>query len=733
MVISLLGSTLVFVAGIIFIRNQVLRYEVADDAERVVEAIDERVTAVTTAAALLAHDPEILGAISMDGEEALRLLNGRAVVVRDRFGLDLIQIYDQEDVARTNLVLSSLYRESMLLERVSHGPPIVAVIDGQVLLLDRMTMPGEAGTVIVGVDLGAELARIASQYHLSSELGLRVADTVVGTRSDLSFDDPEGWIEEQQIQRLSRTLGRTPTELLVVRSTTHITQLSTTVLVAMTGGVLFTTLALMGLSVVITRHITQPIRQLSSAAELVAQGDLSQQIDLTHMDNPFGVGSEDEIEMLVLAFNGMMAELRELYGGLEAKVAARTQELVATAQVARTISTTGLDLNAVLSTSVALIQEHLGFYHVGIFIVEPGTGRAVLHEAAGKVGQLLKDEQLQIVVGSRSLIGQAAATGVQQVTQDVTGDPNYLAHPLLPGTLSEAAIPLVVGRSVIGVLDVQGEQRDAFTPEIVQLLVALADQIAVGVHNARTYAQQRQMAERLAAANARLQELDQIKSEFIQNVSHELRTPLALIRGYAEALESGMLGDLSEEQRQPVSIIARRSRIMSKLVESITALLEVEAEAMSKGPVRLEDLARDVLDDFRALAAREELTIQGEIEENLPQVTGDEHHLRKVLDNLVNNAIKFTPAEGEVVMRLFSQDGHVVLQVADTGIGIPPEKQARVFERFYQVDGSVRRRYGGTGLGLALVKEIVEAHGGEVGLQSAVGQGTTFTVELPVG
>jgi signal transduction histidine kinase len=733
MIISLLGSTLVFVAGIIFIRNQVLRYEVADDAERVVEAIDERVTAVTTAATLLADDPEILAAISTDGEEALRSLNGRAVVVRDRFGLDLIQLYDQEDVARTNLVLSSLYRESVLLDRVSSGPPIVEVIDGRMLLLARTPMTGGAGTVIVGVDLGAELTRIASEYHLSSELGLRVADKIIGTRPGLAFDDPQGWPEEQQIQHISATLGQTPVELLVVRSTAHITQLSTTVLVAMTGGVLFTTLALMGLSVVITRHITQPIDQLSSAAELVAQGDLSQRIDLSHLVNPFGVGSEDEIEMLIVAFNGMVAELRELYGSLEAKVAARTQELTATARVARTISTTGLNLSAVLSTSAALIQEHLGFYHVGIFILEPGAGALVLREAAGKVAWLLKNQQLKIVVGSRSLIGQAAASGEPQVTQDVATEPTYLAHPLLPDTRSEAAIPLLVGQSLIGVLDVQGQQQDAFTPEIIQLLMALADQIAVGVHNAQIYAQQRQMAERLAAANARLQELDQIKSEFIQNVSHELRTPLALIRGYAEALESGMLGELSEEQHRPVSVIARRSRIMSELVESITALLEVEAEAMSMGPVAIGVLARDVLDDFRALAERQELTLRGEIKENLPQVTGDEHHLRKVVDNLVNNAIKFTPTKGEVTVRLFSQDGHVVLQVADTGIGIPPEKQARVFERFYQVDGSVRRRYGGTGLGLALVKEIVAAHGGAVSLQSAVGQGTTFTVELPVG
>jgi signal transduction histidine kinase len=131
------------------------------------------------------------------------------------------------------------------------------------------------------------------------------------------------------------------------------------------------------------------------------------------------------------------------------------------------------------------------------------------------------------------------------------------------------------------------------------------------------------------------------------------------------------------------------------------------------------------------LAERNNLSLQAEIAPDLPLMIGQERHWYKVVDNLLSNAIKFTPDEGSVKVQLFQQDEQIILQVSDTGIGIPPDKQMRVFDRFYQADGSARRRYGGTGLGLALVKEIVQAHEGQVTLESEPGRGSTITVSIP--
>jgi signal transduction histidine kinase len=141
---------------------------------------------------------------------------------------------------------------------------------------------------------------------------------------------------------------------------------------------------------------------------------------------------------------------------------------------------------------------------------------------------------------------------------------------------------------------------------------------------------------------------------------------------------------------------------------------------------------RKLLADFQVAAEQAGLSLTAQIADDLPPVSGDSQHLLRVMDNLLGNALKFTPAGGQISVSLWRDGAHAVLEVADTGIGIPHDQLGRVFERFYQVDGSMTRRYGGTGLGLALVKEIVEAHGGQVGVSSVLGQGSTFTVRLPI-
>jgi signal transduction histidine kinase len=167
------------------------------------------------------------------------------------------------------------------------------------------------------------------------------------------------------------------------------------------------------------------------------------------------------------------------------------------------------------------------------------------------------------------------------------------------------------------------------------------------------------------------------------------------------------------------------------LVEDIMGILEVERQELRHEPVDLAQLVRMSLADFQPAAAQAGLSLAAELEPDVPGLSGDLMALRRVLDNLVGNALKFTPAGGWVTIRLSRSKEKVKLEVADTGIGIPSDQLDRIFERFYQVDGSMTRKYGGVGLGLALVKSIIEAHGGQVTATSQVGVGTTFTVLLP--
>jgi signal transduction histidine kinase len=204
-----------------------------------------------------------------------------------------------------------------------------------------------------------------------------------------------------------------------------------------------------------------------------------------------------------------------------------------------------------------------------------------------------------------------------------------------------------------------------------------------------------------------------------------------MILGYAELLAAGELGEVRPEQQGPLNIIVQRACVLRDLIGNITAILESEMREPVWEPVSLSELVGEAMKDFQVLADQAGLELQGDISNQVPTVLGDAEHLRRVVDNLIGNALKFTSSGGRVTVRLSEHDAEVMLQVADTGIGIAPEDQERIFDRFYQVDGTTRRTHGGCGLGLALVKEIVEKHGGGVSVESQPGQGSTFTVQLP--
>jgi PAS domain S-box-containing protein len=228
---------------------------------------------------------------------------------------------------------------------------------------------------------------------------------------------------------------------------------------------------------------------------------------------------------------------------------------------------------------------------------------------------------------------------------------------------------------------------------------------------------------------------NRLKTQLLANVSHDLRTPLGAIIGYAEMLQSGVFGQQGDGQRQANGEILDSANQLLAFINNLIgqAQLETGRVILHSRPFEPGRIVEDVFASVRYHAEKKGLELRCEIDPGLPNpLTGDDYWLKQIVLNLVNNAVKFTD-HGAVTTRLFSPaQGQWAIQVADTGIGIPPEHQEMIFSPFQQVDGSPTRRRGGSGLGLSIVKQLAETMGGRVSVESRPGQGATFTVVLPI-
>jgi len=235
----------------------------------------------------------------------------------------------------------------------------------------------------------------------------------------------------------------------------------------------------------------------------------------------------------------------------------------------------------------------------------------------------------------------------------------------------------------------------------------------------------------LQAANRELTELDRLRTHLLANVSHELRTPLTAVQGYAEALGTGLLGPLAVGQEEALGVMRRNLGRLLTMIEELITTARLDEHTLTLVP-RPFDLGALVEEEVATLRAARPGSCELRVEaEPLPPVLGDRMRLGQVLVNLLDNALKFTPPEGRVTVRIARCGGAAEVQVADNGIGLDEEQRARIFDRFYQADPSTRRRYGGLGLGLAIVREILAAHGAPIEVESEPGAGTCFRFALP--
>jgi signal transduction histidine kinase len=261
-------------------------------------------------------------------------------------------------------------------------------------------------------------------------------------------------------------------------------------------------------------------------------------------------------------------------------------------------------------------------------------------------------------------------------------------------------------------------------------LVRLVDQARLDERKARRDADATRAL--IEEQNAQLVELDVLKDELLSSVSHELRTPLTSISGYVELL----LEEAQDaKERNHLEIVQRNTARLLALVSDLlfAARLQSGHFELQLAPVDLRALVDDATEAARPHADAAQVRLRVQLGDDVPPVDGERDRLAQLLDNLVSNAIKFTPAGGEVQVALGTQNGEVRLQVSDTGIGLGEEEVAQLFNRFYRASSAMNAQVPGTGLGLYIAKAIVDAHGGRISVESVPGKGTTFLVELPAG
>jgi signal transduction histidine kinase len=229
-------------------------------------------------------------------------------------------------------------------------------------------------------------------------------------------------------------------------------------------------------------------------------------------------------------------------------------------------------------------------------------------------------------------------------------------------------------------------------------------------------------------------EAERLKDAFLAHVSHELRTPLTAIKGYSELMLIGATGSLNEDQRSFLKTIHRHTESLVTMINTLLDFSEMEAWdhlVLHRHPVQLSTLVEETAEDWRLEMGEKGLAFEVDIPPDLPLVDADERRLRWVVINLVRNAWQYTPEGGSVTLRLYARDGQVILDVADTGIGIAPKDQQKLFSRFYRVTNMPWGGTRGIGLGLYVTKAIIEGHGGEIRVSSEEGSGSTFSVILP--
>jgi signal transduction histidine kinase len=418
----------------------------------------------------------------------------------------------------------------------------------------------------------------------------------------------------------------------------------------------------------------------------------------------------------------------EIYQQKLATLERRVANLERIVKVSQILNST-LSLEPLLKIIIQAATELTDTEACSIMLVDKDTGE--LHFAAATSMNQGDNEELRKVTVplDNSIAGWIVRKNKALLIRDAKNDPRW--HRAVDDrssfdTKSILGVPLTIRNEVIGVMEVLNKLQDeGFSQDDIQIANTLAAQAAIAIENAR-------LLDELQDAYRNLAELDQLKSNFVSIASHELRTPLSVILGYASFLRDDVSGTASEQ----VEIVLQSAMKLRLLIDDMVNLRHIEANELDvKYKIfSLRALTQEVTQEFQELISAKQLGVFTRLPpgDDPINIEADRQNIYLIIANLLSNAIKFTANEGKILIGLNKSDYKVTISLADTGIGIPEDKLDQIFDRFFQVEPSLIRRYEGMGLGLSIVKGMVEAHKGQIAVESVLGKGSKFTVVLPI-
>jgi signal transduction histidine kinase len=487
------------------------------------------------------------------------------------------------------------------------------------------------------------------------------------------------------------------------------------------------------------RNLIRRLMRLSGGMLAIAGGNHHSPIDISGRDEVSEMAHVVEIfRKNTLERDELLAEKAHAAQLLEQQVAERTTELAqsveelrALGDVSQAVNST-IDLETVLSTIVAKAVQLSATEAGAIYVFDPAGQEFRLRATYGMDEAMIAQIRERGIRIGETAIGLAAERGLPIQIPDVENDRSSLVLDVIvrAGFRALLIVPLLGAHGIVGALVVRRKAPGEFPKHTVELLQTFAAQSVLAIQNANLFAELEDKSRQLAMASEH-------KSQFLASMSHELRTPLNAIIGLTEMMATNPARFGTEKAQEPLKRVHRAGTHLLGLINQVLDLAKIEAGRLELNPevTELAPLVDEVIGTARQLAEQNRNRLTVEREEHLAPLVVDPMRLRQILLNLLSNACKFTK-QGEVALRIAkAADGRnwIELAVRDTGIGITPEQQAKLFEEFSQADAATAGRFGGTGLGLAISRKLARMMGGDVTVWSEPGKGSVFTVRLPAG